>query len=953
MILGRIGIRGKLNLLLLLPLVAVLLVATPFLLGQVTNTRSASHTSDVAANARQLGGLTWELQRERLLTAAFLASPTATSFNLERQERAVGETVQNVRAALGPGAPDELTSALVRVGSLQELRSNALSRSASLDSVARTYHAVISAMIDAVRLVPQKTSDAEGTRQLTALEALLRANEESSLRGMALIVAAVSPQTGVNLLDTSVSQAQQFAEKFVQQADVEHAALLVDVEQGQDAKKLDVLSGALPRPGNTGAVERFVSDALGAAESQANLRRTVQDRVTTQISDAAAGRASDASRLAWTIGAGAALLFLLVAILAVLVSRSIANPLRRLTTAATNVADLADTELVRVSDTEQAEEQVPRLAAIDVASSDEIGKLAAAFNRVQYTAASLVERQAVTRRNVSLMFANVAQRTQNLVGRQLALVDELERNEQDERLLASLYKLDHLSTRLRRNADNLLVVAGTQDETKITGPSELTISLRSALAEIEDYQRVKLGNLAEILLSSSLGTDLVQVFAELLENATSFSPPDTSVEVESVFLQDGACMVNVIDHGIGMPAERMAEENRRVVERERLDIAPTSMLGLFVVGRLARRHGLYVDLVATEGGGITARVVVPPRLFTHLNQPEPVVEPPPPASTAAAAPSAEPSESYQRLPVPVMPSLTIPPAEYAEGFSWFAATIPARRQARGTPAPPIPIVVQPAAPPAAQRPVRPAAGPSAPPAAAADKTVIQPVAENGRTGLRRRVAGAQLPGVAAESQPTPPADRQPRHDPAAVRSALDGFQTAFAKAAELPTREQPVMPAPSQEPSGANAGNSGTTGLRRRVAGAQLPGATAAPPVAPRVERPQHDPAATRSAMDGFQTAFAKGASAPITQEPPPAPPVPAAAAGGHGGLSRRVPGESLAPGLRRQAQALRKKPPGSLPPRAARGWNARDPEAERSAFDAFSSGLARADNDPTKESQG
>jgi hypothetical protein len=153
-----------------------------------------------------------------------------------------------------------------------------------------------------------------------------------------------------------------------------------------------------------------------------------------------------------------------------------------------------------------------------------------------------------------------------------------------------------------------------------------------------------------------------------------------------------------------------------------------------------------------------------------------------------------------------------------------------------------------------------------------------------------------------------------------------------------------VMPPPSQEPS--NSGITGNGGLRRRVAGAQLPGAAAPPPTPPRVERPPHDPAATRSAMDGFQTAFARGATAPLTQEPPPVP-------GGRAGLSRRVPGESLAPGLRRQASALRKKPPGSLPPRAARGWNARDPEAERSAFDAFSSGLARADNDPTKESQG
>jgi signal transduction histidine kinase len=951
MILGKLGIRGKLNLLLLLPLVAVLLVALPFLLNQVNNARSASHTADVARDAQSLGGLTWELQRERALTAAFLASPSATSFNLERQQRSVGEAVKRVQASLGPGAPEELSAALVRIGSLQELRSNALSRSASLDSVARTYHAVISAVIDAVRLVPQKTSDAEGTRQLTALEALLRANEESALRGMALIVAAVNPQTGLTLLDDATAQAQQFTEKFVQQADVEHAALVVQVEQGDEAKKLTTLATQLPKSTNRATIDGFVNEALGAVESQATLRRTVQDRVTTQIADAAAGRAADARRVAWTIGGGAALLFVLVAILAVLVSRSIANPLRRLTAAASNVADLAEHELVRVTDTEKADEQVPRLAAIEVASSDEIGRLAAAFNRVQSTAGSLVERQAVTRRNVSLMFANVAQRTQNLVGRQLALVDELERNEQDERLLASLYKLDHLSTRLRRNADNLLVVAGTQDETKITGPSELAISLRSALAEIEDYQRVKLGTLSEILLSSALGTDLVQVFAELLENATSFSPPDTTVDVESTFLPDGACMVSVIDHGIGLPAERLAEENRRIVERERLDIAPTSMLGLFVVGRLARRHGLFVDLVATPGGGTTARVVIPPRLFTHLNIPEPVVEPPPPVPVAE--PVTPGTQSWQRLPVPVVPMLSIPPAAPADGFSWFAPMTISRRPVR-TPIAPTP-------PPPPRAPVES----PAPMVASASKTVFTaPVSENGnyengRRGLRRRVAGAQLPGAAAEAQPDA---RQPHHDPAAARSALDGFQTAFAKASDLPpTPEQPVIANPEPNPSG----------LRRRVAGAQLPGAptrqpaTQQPASPPAERKPVHDPAATKSAMDGFQTAFAQGASAqlaPLTEPAPTPAPAPVSqprtaeappAGPGRAGLTRRVPGESLAPGLRRQASAIRKKPPGSLPPRAPRGWHARDPEAERSAFDAFSSGLARADNDPTKESQG
>ena len=124
-------------------------------------------------------------------------------------------------------------------------------------------------------------------------------------------------------------------------------------------------------------------------------------------------------------------------------------------------------------------------------------QLAAAFNRVQSTAAELLDRQASNRRNVSLMFANVARRTQNLVHRQLAVVDELERNEQDPKLLDGLYRLDHLSTRLRRSADKLLVVAGSREQAMITGPIELATALRSALAEIEDYKRVRLGALVQ------------------------------------------------------------------------------------------------------------------------------------------------------------------------------------------------------------------------------------------------------------------------------------------------------------------------------------------------------------------------------------------------------------------------------------------------------------------------
>lgn len=895
-LLGRLGIRGKLNLLLLLPLAAVLLVATPFVIVQANAAASAGSTAESARNARELGGLVWELQRERLLTVGYLASPRGDSSAMERQQAKVDETVNQVRSSLGADITDEMSSALVRLGSLRELRESALRRGISTDSVARVYHALVDAVINALRLVPQVTSDAEGTRQLTALEALLRANEYGESRGMALIAAAVNRTTGQVLLDESAAQSKLFTERFVQQADVEHAALVVQVDEGDSARGVDALGGKLPESRNPVAVEAFANEALGTVGAQSGLRRTVQDRVTSQITDAAQSRADSAETVAWLIGGGAAALILLVAILSVVVSRSIASPLRKLTDAARGVAELAESELVRVSDTEDVEQQTPRLSAIEVNSSDEVGQLAVAFNRVQSTAAMLVERQAVTRHNVSVMFANVAQRTQNLVGRQLALVDEMERNEQDERLLASLYRLDHLSTRLRRTADNLLVVAGSRRESSIGAPTELSIALRSALAEIEDYQRVRLGEVHELTVSSALASDLVLVFAELLENATSFSPPDSFVEVGTTFTADGACLVSIVDHGIGMKPPRLVEENRRLVDRERLDVAPTSVLGLFVVGRLARRHGLAVELMPTQGTGITARVAIPPMLF---NRPMPVAPPPPPtpprpmvAAAAAAAPAAVASPAV-RLPVPDLPPMHIPPAQHTAGFSWFPTDMPA----------------EPALEPVGARPA------------------AQPVAA------------------------------QPAAQPIASR-----LSAPVASAAPQPV--EPKGPVPQQAPpAAADMSGDARNGLKRRVAGAQLPGGAAIPPPppvvagpapvrppAPPARQPQHDPAATRAAMDGFQTAFAKAAAVPAS----PAPADPPASPPSRDGLSRRVPGANLAPGLR-----TTKLPKPSEPmARTAAKWRERDPDAEKASFDAFASGLERAfgpgdaaDQDPMKES--
>lgn len=839
MILSRLSIRGKLNMLLVLALAAVLLVAIPFVLGQVAAARSAERTADTARQAQALGSLMWELQRERLVTAAYLASPTAGEAEMVRQQRVVDDAADKVRSALGADASDELAAALVRLGSLTEVRQNALRRGVSPDAVARTFHAVIDALVESLRLVPQKTGDAEGTRQLTALDALLRANEYGTLRGMALIATAVDPQTGTVVLQDAGAQAPLFTEQFVEQTDVEHAGVVVQVDQGEAAQRVNALATQIADGRTPINRDAFVSDVFRTVEAQSALRRSAQDQVTSQIADAATARATDASRVAWTIGLSAALLFALLAALALVLSRSIANPLRRLTTAATTVADLADTELVRVADSEEGDDRVPKLTAIDVTSSDELGELAAAFNRVQSTATELVERQAISRHNVSLMFANVAQRTQNLVGRQLALVDELERNEQDAEVLASLWRLDHLSTRLRRTADNLLVVAGTR-ETRIAGPTGLAVNLRSALAEIEDYQRVQLGEIVEIIIGSLLGPDLVLISAELLENATSFSPPQSTVEVTTQLLPDGGCRIAIIDHGIGMTPEQLAQENERLIERERLEIAPTSVLGLFVVGRLARRHSLTVRLTSTSGGGVTAEVIVPSNLFTPAVVPERVPEP---SVGAAIAPTTTRPASLLSIP-----ELNIPAPRQSGEFPWFAA--PA------------------AAPAAATRPV------ATPPVTTADPpTIVVPSAAArvpseataSRAGLKRRVAGAQLPDDAPFGRANAAA-AAPGRDAVAMRSALDGFQSAVADVGR-PNPPGPAVAMPQQRGS--------ADGLYRRIPGANLAPSLHDRPGGPRpipagTSAVLRDPEADRAALDAFTDGLTRALSTTDIELPTP-----------------------------------------------------------------------------------
>lgn len=400
----------------------------------------------------------------------------------------------------------------------------------------------------------------------------------------------------------------------------------------------------------------------------------------------------------------------------------------------------------------------------------------------------------MSRRNVAEMFGNVGRRVSNLTTRQLALIDAVERGETDPALLERLYSIDHIAVRLRRNADSLMLLAGIRETVLDAGPTALTNVVRAALGQIEGFQRVRLRAATEAFVEPDIIGDLTLMIAELLENAVSFSPEDTPVEVVVGSDEDGAS-VTVSDHGLGMSAERLAEENARLVRRERLDLVPTKVLGLFVVGALARRWDVDVTLTRTPGGGVTAEVMIPSTLLVAMSEaarpsgPVPRVHrrvPPPPGRPLRRLPRrARPPPPRSRpgppatttrprcpagSPVVTRPrrrSRTAPAAPTASPTTSRPTPVPPPLRTRGTsreePRPTRPPRCAPA-PPRPSRPPTSAHRVSPRPARPNATWASAPRRSRGRTPLRRN-AGPRARRKPPLRQPTRPSRRPPNTTP--------------------------------------------------------------------------------------------------------------------------------------------------------------------------------------------
>jgi signal transduction histidine kinase len=659
----RLTIRTKLAATLAVPLAALASFAALQVRDAYNRSDQVELQAGLATSATGPAGVLNALENERdfealrAIGAQNLVAPKNAKFSAQ-VTAGTDVALGNFRALLadvGGDAAGNYRSTLSQVNTgLVKLRQQAednASRTATAASAKQAtkifdrYTNLIAQLLDADQRSGATIGDSDLRSGAELLNAIARQSDTESGLGISVGLAAITRDPAA-LLD-----AQRRADRQAQGDD--------DLRVRADGPFERAITGALDAPARAEAVKELQAAArnplnanlnalLEIRPASINLLRVAQTNTASIVtaharSLTASAQTEERNWIAITIAS----VMLAIALLW-LTNRWITRPLRALADQAALMAGQRLPAAVQeILDTPVDESVVqPDVEPVRVQAGGEVHEVAVALNQVQDSAISLAVEQAMLRRSIADAYVNLGRRNQNLLSRQLEFITMLENDESDPDTLEHLFRLDHLATRMRRNAESLLVLAGLAPPRTWSAPVAMGDVVRGALGEVEGYQRVRLRHVDEARVDGTAAADVSHVIAELVENALSFSPPDADVEVYGR-RDDNHYVITIIDTGIGMHDDELESANALISSASALTVAPSRFLGHYVVAQLAARHGLGVHLASSPGGGLTASIAVPIELLGTQKAPE--------VAAAPSAPAIDPTTGAVARPVVGLP----------------------------------------------------------------------------------------------------------------------------------------------------------------------------------------------------------------------------------------------------------------------------------------------------------